>query len=201
MRMEVYPATVERFNDVRTMLAPKRKDAPVCWCLANRLTNAENRTLSGEDRPQRLRQFCFAELTPGVLAYVDGVIAGWCGIGRREEVQRLHRSRTIPRLDNQPVLSIVCLKVRAGYRGAGVSYALVQGVMEYAASRGLEIVEAYPVETDGEHISPTLAYMGTTKLFKAVGFQVCAQTTAKSGGKARVIMRRTVGSVSTMNPG
>lgn len=200
MKIEVYPATAERFGDVRTMLAPKRKDAPVCWCLANRLTNAENRTLLGEDRPQRLLQLCDAELAPGVLAYVDGDVAGWCGIGRREEVQRLHRSRTIPHLDHQPVLSVVCLKVRAGYRGTGVSYALVEGVVEYAASQGLGIVEAYPVETHGEHISPTLAYMGTTKLFEAAGFRMCAETTAKSGGKGRVIMRRTTDSVSTMRP-
>ena len=81
--------------------------------------------------------------------------------------------------------------------GVGVTYALVEGVVEYAASQGLDIIEAYPVETEGERISSTLAYMGTTKLFGAVGFRVCAQTTAKSGGKARVVMRRTVDSVST----
>ena len=118
MSIKVYPATAEWFSNVREVLAPKRKDAPVCWCLANRLTNAENRTLLGEDRPRRLRQLCGAELAPGLLAYLDGEVAGWCGVGRREEVQRLHRSRTLPRVNHQPVLSIVCLKVRAGYRGS-----------------------------------------------------------------------------------
>jgi hypothetical protein len=49
MVIEVRPAT--EFEDVRTMVGPKRPDANVCWCLSYRLTSSkENRDLVGPAR-------------------------------------------------------------------------------------------------------------------------------------------------------
>jgi hypothetical protein len=44
--VEVLPATVDRFDDVAAVLAPKKHDAPVCWCLSYRVSNAEYKRLS-----------------------------------------------------------------------------------------------------------------------------------------------------------
>lgn len=41
MAIEVRPAT--DFEDVRTMVGPKRPDASACWCLSHRLPSKENR--------------------------------------------------------------------------------------------------------------------------------------------------------------
>ena len=44
MTIEVRPATV--FDDVSTMVGPKRPDASVCWCLSYRIPSKENRALA-----------------------------------------------------------------------------------------------------------------------------------------------------------
>jgi hypothetical protein len=41
-------------------------------------------------------------------------------------------------------------------------------------------------------VSSALALTGTTRLFSAAGFQLCAVTTGRSAGRQRVIMRRSL---------
>jgi GNAT superfamily N-acetyltransferase len=190
--VEVHPATSDRFDDLRSVLCPKKQSAQACWCLTYRLSNAENSSLSGEARPMRLRTLCEGKYAPGVIAYVDSVPAGWAAVGPRTEFERLKRSKTIQFLDRMPVWSIVCLVVKAGFRGKGVARTLIEGAVSYAASQGARMIEAYPIETHGDRVSASLAFMGTTKLFSAAGFALCAETQAKSAGKVRVIMRRPV---------
>jgi|SRR3954469_14750038 hypothetical protein len=48
MVIEVRPAT--DFDDVRTLVGPKRADATVCWCLSYRIPSQQNISLRGEDR-------------------------------------------------------------------------------------------------------------------------------------------------------
>jgi GNAT superfamily N-acetyltransferase len=82
--------------------------------------------------------------------------------------------------------------VRAGYRGIGVAQALIAGAVDYAARHGAPALEAYPIETHGARVSSVLAFTGTTRLFAAAGFQLCAVTTGQSAGRQRVIMRRSL---------
>jgi GNAT superfamily N-acetyltransferase len=188
-RVEVYPATESRFDDVAAILAPKKRDAPVCWCLSYRVPNSEYRRLSGANRPDRLQRFTREEPAPGVIAYVDGDPAGWCGFGPRARLPRLANSRTIPKPDDEPVWSVICFVVRPQYRRQALSSRLLEGAIEYARTREVPALEAYPVETGGERISPTLIYMGTTSLFDAAGFQRVGSTSSKAGGAPRWLMR------------
>ena len=50
--IEVRPATLARFDDVATLLAPKNPDSAVCWCLTYRLSPKENRELGAQERPE-----------------------------------------------------------------------------------------------------------------------------------------------------
>jgi GNAT superfamily N-acetyltransferase len=190
--LEVHPATLDRFEDLRSVLGPKNQSAQACWCLTYRLTNAENSSLSGEARPMRLQQFCEEKCPPGVLAYLDGAAAGWSAVGPRTKFERLKRSKTIQFMDDTPVWSIVCLVVKAGFRRKGVARSLIEGAVTFAASHGARMIEAYPIETNGDRDSASLAFTGTTALFGAAGFTKCEETQAKSAGKVRVIMRRAV---------
>src|SRR5919206_4803856 len=97
-RIEVHPATADRFPGVAAVLGPKKTDAPVCWCLTYRIPNAENHVLRGQDRPARLRSFCERDPAPGLVAYVDGQAAGWCSVSPRAGLSRLVNSRTIPKI-------------------------------------------------------------------------------------------------------
>ncbi len=103
---------------------------------------------------------------------------------------RLEWSRTIPRVDDRPVWSVVCFVVRVGYRQRGVARALLAGAVEHARSSGAVAIEGYPVDTGGTRISGTLAYVGTTDLFAGAGFDRVLETAARSAGLRRWLMRR-----------
>lgn len=191
MSVEIHPATADRFPDVATILAPAKPSTPACWCLTYRITNAENHTLRGEDRPERLRSYCHDDPPPGMIAYVEGVPAGWCSFGPRTGFNRLVKSRTIPRVDNAPVWSVICFIVRSQFRRTGLSRDLLDAVIGYAEGRGdVPALESYPIDSTAGRVSASFAYVGTTSVFEAAGFQRVTLTTARSGGADRWLMRR-----------
>lgn len=187
--IEVHPATVDRFDDVVTILAPSNPDAPVCWCLSYRIPHAEYRALVGADRPARLRRYAEEGTPPGVIAYVDGEPAGWCSVSPRSSHHRLMHSRTIPTFDDTPVWSIICFVIRAPFRGKGLSHHLLRGAIDYARSQEAPILEAYPIDSQGERVSSSFAYVGTTNLFESAGFVRVAETKSTSGKAKRWLMR------------
>lgn len=193
MTIDVVPATAARFDDVATILGPGDPNAPACWCLYFRLTSSEFGAIKGSDRPAYLEALCARDDSPGMIAYLDGVPVGWCALGPRHEFGRLVRSRTIPRVDDRPVWSIVCFVVRPGYRRRGVAGALLEGAVAYARSRGAVAIEGYPVDTGGTRISTSFAYVGSTTMFERAGFGRVVETAARSGGMPRWVMRRELG--------
>lgn len=190
MGIDVRPATLERFDDVATMVGPKRPDANVCWCLSHRVDSRTNRELTGPARAEFVRGLCAQEVSPGVLAYDGDEVVGWAAVAPRAELP-VARSRLIPTLDDLPVWSVICLRVRPGHRGRGISHALLAGAVAYAAEHGAPVVEGYPVDNEGEKVDLTMAFVGTRKLFEDAGFALAAPTTAVAGGFPRVVMRRT----------
>jgi hypothetical protein len=50
MSIEVRAAGALLFDDLTTVLGPKRPDATVCWCLSHRLDTRTNRELRGRAR-------------------------------------------------------------------------------------------------------------------------------------------------------
>jgi GNAT superfamily N-acetyltransferase len=190
MAIDIVLADEARFDDLTTILGPKRLDVPACWCLYYRVTSAEYGTLRGAERPAKLRSFCQREPVPGVLAYVDGVPAGWCAFGPRTEMGRLVRSRTIPKIDELPVWSIVCFVVKAPYRRQGLAGQMLATTVEYAMSQDVPMLEGYPIENRGQRVNSAAAFAGTTSLFVSQGFEKIVQTSARSGGLPRWVMRR-----------
>ena len=189
MAIEVLPATAERFDDVATVLGPKNPDSNVCWCLSHRIDSRLNRSLVGRERGEYVRSLCERDLPPGVLAYLDGEVCGWAGVAPRSELNDFTHSTKIPTVDDVPVWSIWCLRVRAGYRKKGVAQALVDGAVEFARSRGAPVVEGYPVDNRGERVDLTMAYVGTRAMFERAGFTKAADTSSVSAGFPRVLMR------------
>ena len=182
------PATVERFDDVATMLGPKRPDSSVCWCLSHRVDARTNRALVGPARGDYVRDLCRRSVAPGVLAYDDDQVVGWAAVAPRSELP-FARSTRIPHVDDLPVWSVWCLRVRPGHRGRGISHAVLEGAVGYALSHGAPAVEGYPVDNRGEKVDLTMAYVGTRAMFEAAGFAKAADTDAVSGGFPRVLMR------------
>jgi GNAT superfamily N-acetyltransferase len=187
MAIEVRPASV--FEDVATMVGPKRPDAQSCWCLSYRLrTSKENQALLGEARRQKVRELVGEEPRPGVLAYDGDEVVGWAAIHPRADTS-FATNRRIPHLDDLAVWSLWCVRVRPGHRGKGITHSLVAGAVEYARAQGAPVVESYPVDNDGAKVDQTMAYVGTRRLFERAGFVKAADTTSVLNGFPRVLMR------------
>ena len=188
MSTVVRPAAKARFDDVATMLGPKNPGSSVCWCLSHRLDSKTNRALVGPARGEYVRKLCGRKVAPGVLAYCDGEVAGWAAVAPRSELP-FARSAKIPHVDDLPVWSVWCIRVRPGYRGRGISHVLLEGAVGYARSQGAPAIEGYPADNRGEKVDLTMAYVGTRKLFEDAGFTKAADTRSVAGGFPRVLMR------------
>ncbi|WP_221583958.1 GNAT family N-acetyltransferase [Microbacterium sp. G2-8] len=186
MAIDVRPAA--DFAGVRALVGPKRPDANVCWCLSHRLPEKENRALRGTERGDYVRAMCASDRPPGVLAYDGDEPVGWAGVAPRSETQ-FARSRKIPHVDDLPVWSVWCLRVRPGHRKMGILDPLLAGAVSFARERGAPAIEGYPVDNMGEKVDLTMAFVGFRAAFERAGFAWAADTDAVSGGFPRVIMR------------
>ena len=189
-RILVRPATVGRFDDIELVINR------ACWCQWWRLTAGEYgrataaTSLSIADSHRAaLRDQCAAEPVPGVVAYLGDQPVGWCGFGPRSAMRRLERSRTIPRVDDLPVWSIVCFSIRVGYRRRGVATALLAGAIDYAAAHGAVGLEAYPTDPGGTRRDATFSYTGFTSMFEAAGFRRVVETMSHADRLPRWLMR------------
>jgi GNAT superfamily N-acetyltransferase len=185
--IDVVPATADRWPDVVTLLGGNGDRG--CWCQAPR-----GRAVGyGKSRPSVRREALRAQLDEdppaGMLAYVDGEVAGWCGFGPRLALPRLQRSRTIPKVDDLPVWSILCFNVRVGYRRRGVAAALLAGVVDFARRSGAPGVEAYPIDPEGGRVDTGFGYVGVTPMFEKAGFRRVVETSAHSDNRPRILMR------------
>src|SRR5215218_9180057 len=170
------------------MLGPKKPDASVCWCLSHRIDAKLNRELVGPARGAYAKELCGRDVATGVLAYEGEEVVGWAAVAPRSELP-FARSTKIPHVDDLPVWSVFCVRVRPGNRGRGISRVLLAGAVDYARSQGAPAVEGYPVDNKGQRVDLRMAYVGTRKLFEDAGFHKAADTDAVSGGFPRVLMR------------
>lgn len=186
MAIEIRPAS--EFSDVAAVVGPKRPDANVCWCLSYRLSSKQNQSLSGTARGEAVRELCAQNPPPGVLAYDAGEVVGWAAVHPRSDTS-FATNRKIPHVDDLPVWSVWCIRVRPGHRGEGISHHLLAGAVAFARDHGAPAIEGYPVDNHGRKVDLTMAYVGTRALFERAGFVKAADTTSVLNGFPRVLMR------------
>lgn len=186
MSIKVRPATT--FEDVRALLGPKSPGSNVCWCLSYRIPSKLNNELRGPARAEYVAELCRADTAPGVLAYDGDEPVGWAGVAPRSDTAFAH-SRKIPHVDDLPVWSLWCIRVRPGHRKQGISHALIAGAVEFARAHGAPAIEAYPLDNGDAKVDLTMAYAGLRKNFERAGFTHAADTASVLAGHPRVLMR------------
>ncbi|TAK11578.1 MAG: N-acetyltransferase [Anaerolineae bacterium] len=187
----VVPAGPEHWPDLQAFFA----NIP-CTCQYWRLTSSEYGRGKKEDLPAKtanlkdlLRAQLDGDTPPGILAYRGDALVGWCGLGPRASMGRLVRSRTIPKIDDVPVWSIVCFIVAVGHRRMGIANQLLRGAIACAREYGAPALEAYPIDPMDKRVSGAFAYVGTVSMFEREGFTRVLETDARSANLPRWLMR------------
>lgn len=182
------PATPDRWDDIARFFEEAHGELG-CWCQYWRKSSSEYRNGGPGSGEANLRLQVQRGPTPGMLAYSDGELVGWLGLWPRQDFERLVRSRTIPKIDEKPVWSIVCFMIKVGHRRKGVSKALLEGAIEYGRQDGIRTLEAYPLDPEGTRVDVNFGYVGFTHMFEEAGFERILETDSKSARKTRWLMR------------
>jgi GNAT superfamily N-acetyltransferase len=168
------PVTEDQWDEMQTLFRMHHEFSG-CWCMYWRLTRREFEKNYGEGNRQAMGTIVASGETPGILAYVEGKPAGWCSVASRSAYDSLQRSRTLKPVDDLPVWSIVCFFVARQWRGMGLTHALIKAAVDYAASQGAKIIEAYPLIPEASKNPGMSIYMGVISTFQKLGFHEVAR--------------------------
>jgi GNAT superfamily N-acetyltransferase len=181
-----FPLTIERWQDFELLFGPNGANGG-CWCMWWRQTRADYRRQKGEANRLAMQAIVASGKIPGILAYHHRQAVGWCSVAPREDYASLNRSPVLKPIDARPVWSIVCFFVHKDFRQRGLTLHLIQAAVDYAASQGAGLIEAYPRHPGTARLSADAAYMGLASVFQQAGFRECARPSPK-----RIIMRREI---------
>jgi len=181
--LEFHPLTPDRWADLEALFGP-RGACGGCWCMSWLLPRREFDLGKGAGNRAAFKSIVAAGGEPGILAYAGGAPVGWCAVAPRERYARLERARTLARVDDAPVWSIVCFFIAKGFRRSGLSVALIKAAAAHARERGATVLEAYPVEPYSDRMPAAFAWTGTASAFRKAGFVEAARRS-----RTRPIMR------------
>ena len=179
MEVVVHPLTPRRWPDLEALFAARGcSEARGCWCMYYRVSGKGAYTRPSEAQRavahDALKALAAEDPPPGLIGYHGKTPVGWLSLGPRETFAKLRNSPAMKPVDDAKVWSIVCLVVPSEYRRQGVARALLQGAVDYARSRGVKLVEAYPVDRN-EKGAPEAPWFGSLSMYDELGFEEVAR--------------------------
>jgi len=135
-----------------------------------RMPRSEFDKRTGEVKKEAFKMIVTSGEIPGILAYADGLPIAWCSVAPREAFPVLERSRTLKRVDDKPVWSVVCFFVAKAYRRQGLMVRMLQAAVKYAKEHGAQIVEGYPIEPKHTNLPDVSSFTGIASVFSEAGF-------------------------------
>jgi GNAT superfamily N-acetyltransferase len=180
------PLTADNWSIFADLFGPKGACAG-CWCMWWRVPKKTFEEQRGNENRKALQSLVRHGHSPGVIAVHGDRAVGWCAIAPRSEYLRLANARVLKPLDDAPVWSITCLFVDKEHRRQGLSIALIEAAVRWAATQGATIIESYPLDPRGGSMADTFAFHGLPSAYEKAGFAVAAKPS-----DARLIMRRKV---------
>jgi GNAT superfamily N-acetyltransferase len=169
--------TPDRFADFENLFGA-RGACGGCWCMFWKLPNKDYQLLTGDGTHQMQKSLVEQGVTPGILAFEDGVPVGWIAVEPRSEYPRLARSRVLKPVDQAEVWSVTCFFTARSHRRKGVTVELLQQAIKFVDSKGGKIVEGYPVEAKDRNAPAPFVYTGLPGAFLKAGFVEVARFSA-----------------------
>ena len=171
-KREFHPLSPERWDDFELLFGPNGACSG-CWCAWFLMTNKEFNQARKEGHKMAMRTLVQSGEEPGLIAYADGVPAGWVALAPRERYKRLATSKHLGAVDDQPVWVVSCFFIHRNYRRLGMMEKLLQAAIDYARTKKVKILEAFPLEVEGK-INSTSLYTGKSSVFHKLGFEQVA---------------------------
>lgn len=171
--LRFHPLTPERWKDVVRLFGPRGACAG-CWCMWWRLPHAVFQRGKGDRNRRAFRKLVAAGPPPGILAYAGGEPVGWCAVAPRAAYPRLAHSRVLAPVDDAPVWSVTCFFVTRGWRGRGISQALLAAVAAFVRRRGGRLLEGYPIDARAKR-ADVFVYTGLASSFAGARFREVAR--------------------------
>lgn len=180
---EYHPLTPDRWHDLEALFG-ERGAYGGCWCMWWRISRSQFEKQGNQGNREALCAIVDAGEIPGLLAYAGGQPVGWCSVAPREVFLSLERSRTLKRVNDQPVWSVVCFFIAKPYRGQGLMVKLLEAAIAYAREHGAAVVEGYPIDPRDRELAPVSSFTGILSAFTEAGFVEVARRSER-----RPIMR------------
>jgi GNAT superfamily N-acetyltransferase len=181
MELSVLPLTPDLWPALEDLFGPGGASNG-CWCMYWRIGPAYGRRPRGENRAD-FEAVVERGPPPGLLAFDGERSVGWCQLTPRRALAWLERRRAGDGEDAAEVWSISCFYIRRGYRGRGVSSALIRAAVKAARTAGAAALEAYPVDPSRPDATRNV-YTGVASSFVRAGFKEVSR-----GPRGRLTMR------------
>lgn len=159
--------------------SPAEATAPRAGASGGCCANKDFQAASTDERHDLLRDDLAASPASALIAYVDGVAAGWVKVSPRPAQPRLAVTRAFQQspepFDDESVWAVTCFVVRKEFRGEGLAGHLLGAAVDHARTHGARIVEGYPVDTDARKTSSNELFHGALSSFEDAGFTEVAR--------------------------
>lgn len=170
----VEPLKPTLWPDLEDLFGPK---GPCygCWCNHFRMSQKQRMPLLGEGARRLFEERVRRGPPPGVLAFDGEVAVGWLQVGPRADVPEWNNPRraSTPLADapaeDRGHWAASCFFVRKGFRGRGVTSALLDGAIAFARESGARLLEGAPMDNQAKRSSEGL-YVGAETAFRRAGF-------------------------------
>ncbi|MGO4404184.1 GNAT family N-acetyltransferase [Bosea sp. RAF48] len=170
----VLPLTTGRWGDLADLFGPQ---GPCygCWCNHFRMPQRLRKPLLGEGARRLFEERVRQGPPPGVLAYADDKAVGWLQVGPRADIPEWNNPRRASTpLADAPAEDISnwaasCFFVRRGFRGQGVTGALIEGAIDFARESGARLIEAAAMDNREKRSADGL-YVGPESVLRRAGF-------------------------------
>jgi GNAT superfamily N-acetyltransferase len=177
--IHVHDVTPERVSDYQAFFDHDAfRDYPgwqSCYCMETHRTQTDEEwaVRTAQDNRRDMTRSIKSGNVTALLAYVDGKPVGWCNYGETTRLNGVMHRFGLNAAEQQGVGSVACFVIAAPYRGHGVATKLLDVALDRLRTRGVNVVEAYPVK---ELKSAQSNYRGPLSMYLAAGFQPHRET-------------------------
>lgn len=143
-----------------------------CWCLNHRESQG---CATGNAAKEKMQSLTEEGNVKGLLIYQNNECVGWIAIDPISDLVGHDMQST----GKSKEWAIHCMFVRDGYRGKGISTELIQAAIQYAKSKGAELISAFPIPEENRHRFPVneAEFSGRSSTYQKLGFKSVETTT------------------------